>query len=682
MASVPFPSSPQGAGAMSQGTTPHRVLSSTDSNHTVLRSSTSSISPSSRTIAILTKACAKVHRLAIESKLNAAGFEILLSRFEEWKYPDDVDFLEEFLFGHSEIVSKRWIDRLSNQSIYLMVLERSNAVQTWLDLIGSSGDEKDENDGGKGKENTQDDEDDEEADLSFNSFMSSSSSGGLSGAKLRTIYGKHLLYGSITSQQAQRQIAICAPDFASEDAIAELELSMCADQDDQEEEEEEVAHQGNQVILTEDDLVYNEQGEAFDANTGDQLDLQEELVQDPTTTTTQSLASSTSSSVAPAVNRTPTAAPTTFKARPIAPASLDEPKIKPRLSRAAALRMGIELPTPPKRTVATTSDVPVGISGLPKTEVARPKSLAEPTMKPRGNRASLARTSGRSSIISPPMHTRNLKSSTSSNGSAASSPTKEIVSPDMRPRKEVDFSSTPGHRNKRSSLSTVQLASLKPPTTAPRLNKAALARVGGGSTSTTSSSHGQSSALATTSHARSSSLATTTPSTSGRVSPVKPTLAGTHSSSSSSVERIRKPVDFSNTPGHKRNSLSTSGAPIASLAQPKILPRTNLAAMRRLSHGGVGVSSPIKPSGNLDTIPGSRPLSSMAFSPKSSITTTTTSRPKVSQRPSSSAGVRSISAHLPHQDGAESSNTTTARNRVVTGGRHGPPPTSFKVPAL
>lgn len=51
-------------------------------------------------------------------------------------------------------------------------------------------------------------------------------------------------------------------------------------------------------------------------------------------------------------------------------------------------------------------------------------------------------------------------------------------------------------------------------------------------------------------------------------------------------QRARKEVDFSNTPGHRR--LSISSIPIASLSQPSILPRANNASNARLRRGSVG----------------------------------------------------------------------------------------------
>lgn len=729
LTTVPFPSSP-GTKQPSHHTSNtgdtlyHAAVSSSASLDSARSLSSSKRQGPTRTIAILTKSCAKVHRLSIEARLTSAGFDILLSRTEEWSYPDDVDFLHEFLQGHSASAVDKWIERLSNQSIYLMVLERNNAVQTWLDLMGSDGDEE---------KNEQEQGEEEEDDVSFNSFRSSGSGGSggsLGGAKLRTIYGKHVLYGSISQHQADRQIAICAPELASQEAIAELELSMTASADA--EDESVIQHDEDGIILTEDGLVYNEQGEAFDANTGAQVELQEQLV--PVTHRTKVLlpgASTSSSSPRKqtssttsrdkdkassiSISSTPTAT-ATFKARAV-PASLATPKIPPRLSRAAALRMGVELPTVPKRQVATStsnaSDAQVGISGLPKTAVAKPKSLAEPAVKPRGNRASLARIGGQQGGAAA------SATGGRGGGGGAMSPTEPKV------KKEIDFSDTPGHRNKRSSLSAVTLASLKPPSIAPRTNKAAMARLGsGGVVTTNAAQQNRAAALDALSgggaksptmmiqgqavrpqmhhRARSSvSFSSTSASASdGRTSPVKHAISTKQPQPQNAMmdptsPRVRKPVDFSNTPGHKRTSMS-GATPVASLAAPKIAPRTNLAAQRRLSHGGVGagagagattagqkkVQRPSTSSGAGSSVNAqlqARSSSSLAFNSKTPTTATAgmgmggVHGKPMSARPSSSAGIRQ--AHgPPHQDGAEN----TRPRRV--GGNGTAPPSSFRLP--
>jgi hypothetical protein len=117
--------------------------------------------------------------------------------------------------------------------------------------------------------------------------------------------------------------------------------------------------------------------------------------------------------------------------------------------------------------------------------------------------------------------------------------------PTVKTKKAIDFSNTPGH--KRVSLSASRPASLAAPTVAPRLNKAAAARLSGvnGNDATK----------------------------------VSPTIAAV-----APPVAARKPIDFSNTPGHKRMSLTTSS--IKSLQAPTLAPRANLASQARTSIGG------------------------------------------------------------------------------------------------
>lgn len=86
-----------------------------------------------------------------------------------------------------------------------------------------------------------------------------------------------------------------------------------------------------------------------------------------------------------------------FKARKV-PASSSAPTIQPRLSKAAALRMGIELS---ERKIAKAevdeNGTPVEkeevvVPGTIRRTVTPPKSLSKPTVAPRQNRASALRT--------------------------------------------------------------------------------------------------------------------------------------------------------------------------------------------------------------------------------------------------------------------------------------------------
>lgn len=80
-----------------------------------------------------------------------------------------------------------------------------------------------------------------------------------------------------------------------------------------------------------------------------------------------------------------------FRARPV-PASLASPSITPRLSKAAALRMGISLSESqrPASRPSLATQAPAGVN----RPVTPPRSLARPSLTPRQTKASLLRASG------------------------------------------------------------------------------------------------------------------------------------------------------------------------------------------------------------------------------------------------------------------------------------------------
>lgn len=117
------------------------------------------------------------------------------------------------------------------------------------------------------------------------------------------------------------------------------------------------------------------------------------------TTLAQFLPASVSSRIAPEgaedsklvgqnILQRPTSA---FRARKV-PSSVSAPTIQPRLSKAAALRMGMELPE--RKAARSEVDVAeeVFVPGTMRRAVTPPKSLSKPTLAPRQNRASALRT--------------------------------------------------------------------------------------------------------------------------------------------------------------------------------------------------------------------------------------------------------------------------------------------------
>lgn len=302
MADVPFPSTPERTQEGKGEAIAHQL-------HT-------------RTIAILAGVACKTHRLAIQTRITQNGFAILSERLEEWSLDSDEDFLSEFLREEEQRVA--WMHRLTGAPIYVMVLERHRAVEMWQEMCGADLDE------------------DEEGGVDDDGLP-------IQRTGLRARYGAGALYAS-SVKGAPRQIAICFPDLASLQAMEALHA-----EENVPNRYAAVGSDGGFLVREDEDIVYDEEGKAFDAHNGEPLELQQELV------------ASVQSSSSPAV-------PRVFKARPM-PSSTQKASIKPRLSKAAALRMGVALPEPPKRTLSNTSsnDAALGISGLPRVGVTLPK---------------------------------------------------------------------------------------------------------------------------------------------------------------------------------------------------------------------------------------------------------------------------------------------------------------------
>lgn len=281
----------------------------------------------SRTIAILAGVACNTHRLAIQAHITQDGFTILSERVEQWSIETDQDFLTEFLRDEEKM--DLWMQRLTGAQIYVMVLEGQDAENGWLELCGPDLD---------------DEEEEKEPRLNEDGLH-------ILKTGLRARYGAATLYGS-SVEGAPRQIAICFPDLASFDALDALHTegekgpnTIAA-----------VGPDGKFLVRDELDIAYDDRGRAFDVHTGDAIDLQSE-------------ARNALNSVAPKKSMEGG-----FKARP-SPSSTKKPIIQPRLSKAAALRMGVALPDASKReaTKTTSNDESLGISGLPRANIALPK---------------------------------------------------------------------------------------------------------------------------------------------------------------------------------------------------------------------------------------------------------------------------------------------------------------------
>ncbi|CAL1713160.1 unnamed protein product [Somion occarium] len=156
-------------------------------------------------------------------------------------------------------------------------------------------------------------------------------------------------------------------------------------------------------------------------------------------------------------------AATTFKARPLPPTHV-KPDIAPRMSRAAALRAGIVLEAP-KRAVATKESLAKTFANVPghkRSETISVASTAPPVVAPRMTRAASLRL-GQKPPEKPTRRTSSVNGISGSVGVAAAAAAKNTNT----------FEGVPGHKRRES----IAVASTKPPTVAPRLNKSASLRV-------------------------------------------------------------------------------------------------------------------------------------------------------------------------------------------------------------
>ncbi|SPO26679.1 uncharacterized protein UTRI_03971_B [Ustilago trichophora] len=289
-----------------------------------------------------------------------------------------------------------------------------------------------------------------------------------------------------------------------------------------------------------------------------------------------------------------------FKARAIPSTVKSKPSIEPRLSKAAALRMGISLDSPARRTASPSKPIDaanVGISGVAKRPVQQLASLKAPSIAPRLNKAAVARqggpVGGEANVVRRPASVAGNNRPSSVASSSKAFPSSSAASSEAAPRarKEVDFSNTPGH--KRLSL-VGSIASTAPPSIAPRQNRASMSRIQGITTVA-------SPRPAPTGTARPPPSAYT--GTAGRMR--SSSLAGT--SEPAEEAKPRKAIDFAQTPGHKRASLSLS---IPSLAAPSLAPRQNRASLARTRPSLSTASSSPAPSPSPRTL--TKPLPNVA----------------------------------------------------------------------
>jgi hypothetical protein len=283
-----------------------------------------------------------------------------------------------------------------------------------------------------------------------------------------------------------------------------------------------------------------------------------------------------------------------FRARPV-PATTVTPSIQPRTTRAAALRAGITITTPAKRAPATAESIAKTFQNVPghrRASTIAVASTAPPSIAPRQTRASALRTGQKVEPAAKPSRPRQSTADTFANvpGHKRSSnivvasvapptiaprPTRASSlrtgqtdpTPKLRPRasttgdsKAKSFEGVPGHKR----AITVEVASTKPPATTPRVNRSALLRQQSQGAPPPSSfmfkapSNGSNAS-------KTPSLTPSTPSLSRR--------ASSTSGISAAGGRMRSAASDT--------SAATSRSPATQARPPSITPRTNKSALLR-----------------------------------------------------------------------------------------------------
>lgn len=155
---------------------------------------------------------------------------------------------------------------------------------------------------------------------------------------------------------------------------------------------------------------------------------------------------------------------TPFKARPL-PMTHNAPDIVPRMSRAAALRVGIPLekavraPPTKERLAETFANVP----GHKRSETIAVASTAPPVVAPRMTRAAALRLG---QAVPTPAKTRRPSTA----GSGATGTMKTVV---VDVSGKDTFDGIPGHKRRE----TIAVPSTKTPTVTPKTNRSAMLRL-------------------------------------------------------------------------------------------------------------------------------------------------------------------------------------------------------------
>ncbi|KAG8909941.1 hypothetical protein FRC01_006634 [Tulasnella sp. 417] len=531
----------------------------------VLSDSSNSSNPPtlSRTLAII-KGHAIRARFEIESRIAAAGFEIIKER-QMGFHADDSGV--HGLFGDAA-------PSLSGEPVWIYVLERRRAVEVWKSLMGP--------------------EDPEIARAEAPDC-------------LRALYGQSIadnaVYGSPDNSMAELQINsifVSSPPFPVQeleaDDVPPLELEHHAPPSSHH-------HSGRSASSS----VGSNQGDSSSRVDVKSKGFKARAV--PLTTVIPSIVPKTTRAAAlragvdlPSPKRSPASKESiarTFENVPghkraiaINVASVGAPTIAPRANRAQALRTGqIETKVDPlKRTTARAPNSPerlkeifADVPGHKRRQTIAVASTAPPTIAPRATRASVLRT-GQGDTSPPKSRVKPRASTTggprpSTAGASTSSRTPKplaeapLVEEEPEPVVKNPFEGVPGH--KRSE--TIEVPSTRPPSATPRINRSAALRMAqkeaaasGGSSKAPPSAFSMKPSHGSGEHSRSASQAS-----------VRQSLSQSTSTSvrSASVE----PGQSQRSPS--RTSTSTS-------RPPSIVPRTNRSALLRRSMGGPSPSAP------------------------------------------------------------------------------------------
>lgn len=358
-----------------------------------------------------------------------------------------------------------------------------------------------------------------------------------------------------------------------------------------------------------------------------------------------------------------------FKARP-APPSSSKPAIQPRMTKAAALRLGIALPpATPRRSTTLNGPSPAAVAAAPTPQASRatPRSLGQPAITPRLTKAAALRLgqpdpSAATSLTTTPRVRQSISTAEraaldrarrqSALGTATSTTTTttrgaKVVEVRMSRaallRQGLDASAPPpssvnrakgvitaGRASLSSSMSgpstaaasgrpsttgpglgpvSADLKALREPAIAPRMTKAASLRTGGGGAGAKGAAAGRPSLLlassslanarATSSSAGAGGSATAAAAAGDRNSRPASTTGGSLSSSASASASRPASSAFAGP----RKSLSVSKATTTTAAPPTLTPRLNKAAELRKAKLQETVAAAVGPRGSTGTAP-------------------------------------------------------------------------------